>query len=453
MRNLFSLTEIELVSFAIILLIVAAYSTLVSLTTELAQVKLVDMKKARKISWIPFFGLFEILRIPAASKIHPTEIANVLKISHIFKVLFRFILIFGVASITLYINWIYFALIAIFVQSSLSADIADKKGQKPIQGAILGLIPIVGFILTLKLPNKKTIEQESIWYVTRSEVWASKIIVFAEIIGLSVIVIVPVIYIFGMAASNQQSSIPVDIWPKVPTIDAFIFLFDELDFGQWYLNTLTIAVVDMVVGTVLITGASYVFARGKFRGKKTGLLALFVLQSFPSFMGLLAMYVLFEKFGLLGRPLALSILYIGGAIPGNIWLIKGYLNQITKELDEAAIIDGANKLQIFFQIILPLSVPIISFVAVGMFMGPWMDYMLPGYLLNVPAAGAAIADIPSQYTLAVGLFQLINGGAYVAKNYAAFAAGALIVGVPITVLYMVFQRYLIEGIMAGSTKG
>jgi arabinogalactan oligomer/maltooligosaccharide transport system permease protein len=115
-------------------------------------------------------------------------------------------------------------------------------------------------------------------------------------------------------------------------------------------------------------------------------------------------------------------------------------------------IDGANKVQIFTQIILPLSVPILTFVAVSMFMGPWMDYMLPGFLLNYYPRNAGVGyDVTNQWTLAVGLFKFINDVNY--QHYSAFAAGALLVGLPITVLYMVFQKYLIEGIMAGATKG
>ena len=143
--------------------------------------------------------------------------------------------------------------------------------------------------------------------------------------------------------------------------------------------------------------------------KKAGLLTILVLQAFPSFMGLIAMYVLFWKFGLLGQPLYLTILYIGGAIPGNLWLIKGFLSQIPRDLDESAMIDGASKLKIFIHIILPLSVPILTFVAVSMFMAPWMDYMLPGYLLNVPAPGNSLDKVQEQWTLAVGIFSFING--------------------------------------------
>jgi len=255
-----------------------------------------------------------------------------------------------------------------------------------------------------------------------------------------------------MAFANIRTDIPNQIWPDQPTFEAFRYLFNETNFTTWYMNTLSIALINMFVGTFLITGAAYVFARFSFKGKKAGLLAILVLQAFPSFMGLIAMYVLFWKFGLLGQPRMLSILYIGGSIPGNLWLIKGFLSQIPKDLDESAMIDGASKFQIFIKIILPLAVPILTFVAVSMFMGPWMDYLLPGYLLRFSPAGAPTDyDITQQWTLAIGLFRFINDQTY--RHYSAFAAGALLVGIPITILYMVFQRYLIEGIMAGATKG
>jgi arabinogalactan oligomer/maltooligosaccharide transport system permease protein len=197
-----------------------------------------------------------------------------------------------------------------------------------------------------------------------------------------------------------------------------------------------------MIGAVLfVTGTAYVFARYKFKGKKAGLLTILVLQMFPTFLSLIAIFTLFQTFGLTNQPLALVIIYVAGGIPFNIWLIKGYLMNIPKELDESAKIDGANKIQIFFKIILPLSVPIISFVAVTQFMAPWMDYILPSFL---------IID-SEKWTLAVGIFEFINDPAD--TNYPAFAAAAMIVAIPITTLYVVFQRYLIEGITAGANKG
>ncbi len=343
--------------------------------------------------------------------------------------------------------------IGIYLTSqSLTVDVADKKGYNKVKAGFIGLIPIYGIIHYIKVPKIRNISNQSIKNIFKFKSILIKFLLVTQIAVLSVIVIVPVTYIFGLAFSNVQSSMLNTIWPENPNLGAFKYLFEETSFSTWYLNTLKIALINMTLGTVLITGAAYVFARYSFKGKKAGLLSLLVLQAFPSFMGLIAMYVLFNQFGLLGKPTALTILYIGGSIPGNLWLIKGFLMQIPKDLDESAMIDGANKLQIFFKVILPLAVPIFTFVALSMFMAPWMDYMLPGYLLNfMPAGSPPGYDITQQWTLAVGLFKFINDPLY--QHYSAFAAGSLIVGLPITILYMVFQRFLIEGIMSGATKG
>ncbi len=393
--------------------------------------------------------------------------------------------------------FIYFTLFVIFSYHSLVVEVARKKGYEDIfvhlitlvplfglfhilvqlsneqRGEMIGykrntnqldsskaliiyaltLLPIFGLIYYVWLvPKKRNISNSAIRQSFSVGSILSRLLVYGEITLVSVIVIVPVVYIFGLAFSNIQTNIPNTIWPTNPNLGAFTYLFEETKFFRWYGNTLVIAMINMLVGTILITGAAYVFARFQFKGKKAGLLSILVLQAFPSFMGLIAMYVLFWKFNLLGKPAALSILYIGGSIPGNLWLIKGFLSQIPKDLDESAMIDGANKVQIFTQIILPLSVPILTFVAVSMFMGPWMDYMLPGFLLNYYPRNAGVGyDVTNQWTLAVGLFKFITDQNYM--HYSAFAAGALLVGLPITVLYMVFQKYLIEGIMAGATKG
>ncbi len=335
---------------------------------------------------------------------------------------------------------------------SITVDIADKKGYNKVKAGFIGLIPIYGIFYYLKVSKKRNVSDQSIKNLFQFKHIIVKFLLVTQIVIISIIVIIPVTYIFGLAFSNVQSSMTNTIWPDNPSFGAFRYLFEESNFAKWYTNTLTIALINMTLGTVLITGAAYVFARFSFKGKKAGLLSLLVLQAFPSFMGLIAMYVLFMKFGLLGKPTALTILYIGGSIPGNLWLIKGFLMQIPKDLDESAMIDGANKLQIFFKVILPLALPIFTFVALSMFMAPWMDYMLPGYLLNfMPAGSPAGYDVTQQWTLAVGLFKFINDPLY--QHYSAFAAGALIVGLPITILYMVFQRFLIEGVMAGATKG
>lgn len=428
------------------------------------------------------FGIFSIVTLIAIVILVPVSVLGYLSISNN---LLQSLLV------------IYFILFVIFSYHSLVVEIARKKGYEdlfvhlitlvPLYGLfhilvrltpeqrqimfakkndpnqvdsskqflvyVLSLLPVFGLVYYLWLvPKRRNISFSAIRQSLSIGSILSRLLVYGEITLVAVIVIVPVVYIFGLAFSNIQSNIPNTIWPENPNFGAFTYLFEETKFFKWYGNTLVIALINMFVGTILITGAAYVFARFSFKGKKAGLLTILVLQAFPSFMGLIAMYVLFWTFNLLGKPWALSILYIGGSIPGNLWLIKGFLSQIPKDLDESAMIDGANKVQIFTQIILPLSVPILTFVAVSMFMGPWMDYMLPGYLLNYYPRNAGVGyDVTNQWTLAVGLYKFINDLNYI--HYSAFAAGALLVGLPITVLYMVFQKYLIEGIMAGATKG
>ncbi|MDA0871671.1 MAG: sugar ABC transporter permease [Firmicutes bacterium] len=347
---------------------------------------------------------------------------------------------------------IFLILLVIFVHQSTVYEYARRKGYEGIKPGLIGLIPIYGLFYYKRIEKRRNVSDRGLKEVFKLNHMLQRVALYIQILIVAALVIVPVVYIFGLAFSNIRSDIPNQIWPENPSFEAFNYLFTETKFTTWYWNTLSIALINMFIGTVLITGAAYVFARFSFKGKRAGLLGILVLQAFPSFMGLIAMYVLFWRFGLLGQPRALSILYIGGSIPGNLWLIKGFLQQIPKDLDESAMIDGANKFQIFWHIILPLSVPILTFVAVTMFMGPWMDYILPGYLLNYyPQNAPAGYDVTNQWTLAVGLFRFINDLNYI--HYSAFAAGALLVGIPITILYMVFQRYLIEGIMAGATKG
>jgi arabinogalactan oligomer/maltooligosaccharide transport system permease protein len=354
-------------------------------------------------------------------------------------------------SITILITFLIIVLI--LTHQSIVVEYARKRGYDNFWTGLAGLIPVVGFIIYKRLPKRRNTSALGMKQIFTVKSILSRVFISAEISLVTIIVLVPVIYIFGTAFSGVKTSVPNTIWPENPTLDSFKYLLDaeQSDFKIWYGNTLLIAVINMVVGTVVITGAAFVFARFKFKGKKGGLLTILVLQSFPSFMGLFAMYVLFWKFGLLGRPAYLSILYIGGSIPGNLWLIKGFMGQIPRDLDESAMIDGASKFQIFTKIILPLSIPILTFVSVSMFMGPWMDYMLPSYLLTIPRTGSSGVDTSTQWTIAVGIYKFINDATYL--NYSAFAAAAILIGAPITALYMAFQKYLIEGIMAGATKG
>lgn len=264
--------------------------------------------------------------------------------------------------------------------------------------------------------------------------------IYALLIILAISILYPVIWIVGSAFNPGSSLASASAIPKHPTLNNFIRLFKETDYERWYLNTLSIAILNTIVSVVLVGTMGYIFARLKFAGKKVGLLTILILQMFPSFMGMIAIYVLFLNFGLLNQPLALVIIYSAGQIPYNTWLIKGYLKNVSTSLDEAAQIDGASKLQIYTTIILPIMFPILTFVAITQFMAPWFDYILPSFLISST----------QRKTLAVGLYELIN--TQTNTNFTMFAAGAVLVAVPIAILYLFLQRYLIDGLSAGANK-
>jgi arabinogalactan oligomer/maltooligosaccharide transport system permease protein len=265
-------------------------------------------------------------------------------------------------------------------------------------------------------------------------------LVYIELIVVTIIVLYPLLWVVGSSVNPSTGINRASIIPEGVTFDNFKRLFTDTKFPAWYGNTFYVAVITMIFTMIFHTMTAFVFARFQFKGRKSGLLLVMILQMFPSFLGLTALYMVALNFGMLNNLNMLVIIYVAGGIPGNIWLVRGYMLNIPKSLDEAAFIDGASKVQLFFRIILPLSLPIVTFIAVTSFMGPWMDYMLPRYLINQT----------ERRTLAIGLFDMVNASN---PDLTAFCAGSVLVAVPITCLYMFFQKYLLEGLMAGANKG
>lgn len=267
------------------------------------------------------------------------------------------------------------------------------------------------------------------------------IFTYAILIIVALLVIVPIIWIVGASMNVGSSLMTATPIPTHPTLAHYKEVFFQTKFGYWYFNTFKIAAINMVVSMFLTMSTSYVYSRFKFKGKNSSLLGILILQMFPGFMTMIAMYNILWQLNLLDNHWGLILLYAAGQIPYNTWLVKGYLSNIPKSLDEAAMIDGASKIRIFWSIILPLARPIMVFVAIGAFMTPWMDFIFPRLVL--------FSD--SKKTLAIGLFDLISGDTN--KNFTNFAAGAVMVALPFTLIFMYFQKYFVEGIMAGASKG
>jgi len=267
------------------------------------------------------------------------------------------------------------------------------------------------------------------------------IVLYLILILLSILVLLPIIWIVGSSFNPGATLGSATMIPENPTLRHYIALFAETNYLLWYLNTLTIAIIHTLFSIFLSVSMGYIFSRFTFKGKKIALIAMLTLQMFPSFMSMMALFVMFTHFNLLDTHFALILVYSAAQIPVNTWLIRGYLSSIPKELDESAMLDGATKLQTFTRIIFPLIIPIVSFVAVTAFITPWMDFIFPRLII--------VSD--SNQTLAVGLFNMIVGQE--TNDYTMFAAGAVLVAVPITILYVAMQRFLIQGITAGANKG
>ena len=264
--------------------------------------------------------------------------------------------------------------------------------------------------------------------------------VYALLIFMALLVLTPIVWIIGASFNPMSSLLSATAFPENPTVLHYVKLIKETKFFYWYANTLKIALINMAISVVLTSMTSYVFSRFRFKGKRAGLLSILILQMFPSFMGMMATYNILWQLNLLDTHFGLILTYAAGQVPYNTWLVKGYLSNIPRSLDEAAKLDGASNLRIFTQIVLPLMKPILIFVALSQFITPWMDFIFPRMILSSP----------EKKTLAIGLYDMINANTN--NNFTTFAAGAILVAVPITILYVCLQKYLIQGVTAGANK-
>jgi arabinogalactan oligomer/maltooligosaccharide transport system permease protein len=268
-----------------------------------------------------------------------------------------------------------------------------------------------------------------------------KIFILFILITSSILVILPVIWIVLSAFKTGSSLFSSTIIPKEFTLIHFKELFTETDFPIWYFNTLKIATANMVISVILTSLTAYAFARFEFKGRKQSLMAILVLQMFPAILAMTAIYIILMKMSLLDTHLGLILIYAVGQIPYNTWLVKGFMGAIPKSLDEAARIDGASNITIFRKIIFPLSKPILVLVALTNFMGPWFDYIFPRLVIRTA----------SKKTLAMGLFEWVRSQS--TTHFTRFAAGSILVAVPIAILFIYLQKHLVHGLSQGATKG
>lgn len=244
---------------------------------------------------------------------------------------------------------------------------------------------------------------------------------------------------------NTQSLIP-----QYRGLDNYRLLWENPDqpYWRWMRNSVLIASINAIVQLAIGATAAYALSRFRYRGRKTTLMTILIIQMFPQLLAVTAFYVILADlresipFMDFGNPIALLVIFAGGALGINAWMLKGFFDSIPSEIDESAKIDGASHGQIYVRIILPLALPMLSVVALLSFIGTMNEFLLTSVILG---------GNQDSITLAVGMRQFIETDFQ--ENWGAFAAGALIATLPVMLLFIWLQRFVVSGLTAGSLKG
>jgi ABC-type maltose transport system permease subunit len=272
---------------------------------------------------------------------------------------------------------------------------------------------------------------------------------------LIIFAIFPVLWIVSASFDPSQSLATQTLIPANPSLRNYQRLFGQdpnykfgdLVFQKWIFNSVKVSGISTILSLAITTMAAYAFSRMRFKGRVTMLKGILLIQVFPNLLALVAIYVLIFQTGEIIPALGLNthagliMVYLGGSMGMNIWLMKGFLDTIPRDIDESGMVDGASHFQIFYNLILPLLRPILVVIGILSFIGTYGDFILARILLN---------DV-NQYTLMVGL-QIFTSGQFDQK-WGVFAAGALIGALPIMIIYLVLQDQIVGGLTTGAVKG
>ncbi|UFN43157.1 sugar ABC transporter permease [Nocardioides okcheonensis] len=256
----------------------------------------------------------------------------------------------------------------------------------------------------------------------------------------------PVSYLVSASLNPLGNVVTSTMIPRSFSLDNFTQLIDEQPFGTWYRNSIIVCICVVFVQLLFSTFAAYAFSRFRFKGRRGGLLALLLIQMFPQFLAAVALYLMFTEIGEVIPAVGLDtlpgyILMMCGGSLGQVWLIKGFFDSIPMSLDEAAMIDGASHVQVFFRIILPLLQPILAVCGLLVFVGVMGEFLMASIFLRDEG----------NKTLATGLYGLIDADR--SNNLGVFAAGSIMTAIPVVLLFLYLQKFIVGGITAGGVKG
>ena len=266
--------------------------------------------------------------------------------------------------------------------------------------------------------------------------WVSRVVIWIVI----VLVMFPVLWIVMSSFSAGDSFFLSSLFPEHLSTEHYTALFRETDFLLWVGNSLKFCFIVAVIQLIMTSLAAYAFSRLRFTGRKYGLMALLVLQVFPNSMAVAGYYILIYQFGLVDSSLALIFVLAGGSA-FSIWLLKSYIDGLPVELDEAAMIDGANGFQVFYKIIIPLATPQLAVIFLFSFIATYSEYVITSIFLQTPG----------KMTLALGLQTFISD--QFAAHWTMFSAAAVVSSLPIMIIFMCLQKFIQSGLVAGGVKG
>jgi arabinogalactan oligomer/maltooligosaccharide transport system permease protein len=271
------------------------------------------------------------------------------------------------------------------------------------------------------------------------------IVIYIVLAVVSLIWISPLAWLLLTSFRAEPGALTSYIIPKGFTLSNYTRLFTEtaqFNYPRWYRNSFIVAVFSCIISTIFVLGVSFTFSRLRFVSKKLIMNLVLILGMFPGFMSMIAIYHILNWIGLSQTLTALVLVYSGGAGMGY-YISKGFFDTIPVALDEAALLDGCTKFQLMHKIILPMSKPIITYTILTAFTAPWADYIFASVIMK---------DNYLNYTLAVGLYKMTERE-YIYTFFTRFCAGAVLIAIPITILFYNMQKYYVSGITGGAVKG
>ena len=268
--------------------------------------------------------------------------------------------------------------------------------------------------------------------------------IYAVLVVISVVWLFPFVGIVLESLKAETQAQTGYLFPKQFGFDHYIRLFKETDFMRWFINTAIMGVATAAFQTFFILSTSYSLSRLRFKGRQWLMNVILILGMFPGFLTMILIYKVFSDVGLTANmaPVGLVIVYCASSAMGY-YVSKGFFDTIPKSLDEAARVDGATRFQVFYKVIMPLSSPIAIYTVLMGFMAPWGDFMLASYIIHENSAGMNVA---------VGMYEWLsvtNMNTY----YTMFCAAGVVVAIPVTTVFLLLQKYYVEGVTGGAVKG